>query len=134
MQTVQTFMGHKEKEAAMINTFVHSKRSSDKYFFCAFEFQLWACIVFGTSAVNKKSPKLQNKVEKIYERSLKFLTSLDNDSTVRNSGEKTSFTPARNFAKFFDTPREFQGKKQRPMEIPHGFFLNTLLALEIPLF
>ena len=51
------FMDHKEKEA-MINTFVHSKRSSDKYFFCAFKFQLWPCLVFGTSVVNKTSPKL----------------------------------------------------------------------------
>ena len=113
---LQTFMGHKEKQA-MINTFahlVHSKESRDKYFFCAFKFQLWACLVFGTSVVNKKSPKLQNKVEKIHERSLKFLTSLDNDCTVRNSREKTSFTPAGNFAKLFDTPREFQGQKPKP--------------------
>ena len=115
-------MGHKEKEA-MINTFVHSKRSSDKYFF----------FVHSNFSYGPKSPKLQNKVEKNHERSLKFLTSLDNNSTVRNSREKTSFTPAGNFAKLFDTPREFQGKKPRPMEIAHGFFLNTLLAMEIPL-
>ena len=37
-----------------------------------------------------------------------------------------------NFAKLFDTPSKFQGQKPRPMEIPHGFFLNTL-TLEIPL-
>ena len=33
--------------------------------------------VFGTSVLKSPKPKLQNKVEKIHERNLKFLTSLD---------------------------------------------------------
>ena len=76
--------------------------------------------------------KAQNKVEKIHERSLKFLNKLSLFRTVRNSREKTSFIPAVNLEKLFDTTWKFQGQKPRPMEIPHGFFLNTL-ALEIPL-
>ena len=59
--TLQTFMGHKEKEA-MINTFAHSN------------FNYRPVFVFGTSVL--KSSKINSKVEKIYERSLKFLTSL----------------------------------------------------------
>ena len=100
-------MGHKGKET-MINTFVHSNFSLP-------------VLVFGISVL--KSLKLQNKVEKIHERSLKFpVTSLERKQAF---GEKTSFTPAGNFAKLF-------GTQTRPMEIPSGFFLNTL-ALEIPL-
>ena len=108
---LQTFMGHKEKEA-MINSFVHSKRSSDKYFF-----------VHSNFSYGPKSPKLQNKVEKNHERSLKLLTSLDNNSTVRNSREKTSFTPAGNFAKLFDTPTlgNSKVKNQDPWKLHMGF-------------
>ena len=52
---LQTFMGHKEKET-MIN--------------------ILSCIQISVNIW--QSPKLQNKVEKIHERSLKFLlTSLD---------------------------------------------------------
>ena len=63
---LQAFMGHKEKEA-MINIF-----------FCIQISAIYGPVflsIFGTSVL--KSPKLQNKVEKIHERSLKFLTSLD---------------------------------------------------------
>ena len=34
-----------------------------------------------------------------------------------------AFTPE-NSAKLHETPCKFQGKKPRPMEIPHEFFLN----------
>ena len=54
-------MGH--KYLLYINTLVHSNFSYGPVF------------VFGTSVL--KSPKLQNKVEKIHDRGLKFLTSLD---------------------------------------------------------
>ena len=52
---LQTFMGHKEKEA-MINTFVDSNFS-------------YGCLVWHFS-----SKKSQNKIEKTHERSLKFLS------------------------------------------------------------
>ena len=52
---LQTFMGHKEKEA-MINTFVHSSFN-------------YCCLTLHFS-----SKKSQNKVERIHERSLKFLS------------------------------------------------------------
>ena len=48
-------MGHKEKEA-MINTFVHSNFN-------------YGCLIWHFS-----SKKSQNKIEKIHERSLKFLS------------------------------------------------------------
>ena len=51
---LQTFMGHKEKEV-MINTFAHSNFSH-------------GCLIWHCS-----SKKSQNKVERIHERSLKFL-------------------------------------------------------------
>ena len=50
---LQTFIGHKEK--AIINTFVHSNFN-------------YGCLIWHFS-----SKKSQNKVEKIHERSLKFL-------------------------------------------------------------
>ena len=107
-------MGHKGKET-MINTFVLSNFSLP-------------VLVFGISVL--ESLKLQNKVEKIHERSLKFLvTSLERKQAF---GEKTSFTPAGNFAKLLGAHWKFPGQKSRPMEVPSGFFLNTL-ALEIPL-
>ena len=52
---LQTFMGHKEKEAT-INTFEYSNFS-------------YGCLIWYFS-----SKKSQNKVEKIHERSLKFLS------------------------------------------------------------
>ena len=52
---LQTFMGHKEKEA-MINTFVHSNFN-------------YGCHIWHFS-----SKKSQNKVGKIHERSLNFLS------------------------------------------------------------
>ena len=52
---LQTFMGHKEKEV-MINTFAHSNFNH-------------GCLIWHCS-----SKKSQNKVEKIHERSLKFLS------------------------------------------------------------
>ena len=52
---LQTFMGHKEKEV-MINTFAHSNFN-------------YGCLIWHCS-----SKKSQNKVEKIHERSLKFLS------------------------------------------------------------
>ena len=52
---LQTFMGHKGKEA-MINTFVHSNFN-------------YGCLIWHFS-----SKKSQNKIEKIHERSLKFLS------------------------------------------------------------
>ena len=52
---LQTFMGHKEKEA-MINTFVHSSFN-------------YCCLTLHFS-----SKKSQNKVERIHERSIKFLS------------------------------------------------------------
>ena len=52
---LQTFMGQKEKEA-MINTFVHSNFN-------------YGCLIWHFS-----SKKSQNKIEKIHERSLKFLS------------------------------------------------------------
>ena len=52
---LQTFMGHKEKEA-MINTFVHSNFN-------------YGCLIWHFS-----SKKSQIKIEKIHERSLKFLS------------------------------------------------------------
>ena len=52
---LQKFMGHKEKEA-IINTFVHSNFN-------------YGCLIWHFS-----SKKSQNKVEKIHERSLKFLS------------------------------------------------------------
>ena len=51
---LQTFIGHKEKEA-ITNTFVHSNFN-------------YGCLIWHFS-----SKKSQNKVEKIHERSLKFL-------------------------------------------------------------
>ena len=51
---LQTFIGHKEK--AIINTFVHSNFN-------------YGCLIWHFS-----SKKSQNKVEKIHERSLKFLS------------------------------------------------------------
>ena len=51
---LETFMGHKEKEA-IINTFVHSDFN-------------YGCLIW--HLISKKS---QNKVEKIHEKSLKFL-------------------------------------------------------------
>ena len=51
---LQAFMGHKEKEA-MINTFVHSNFN-------------YGCLIW-----HFNSKKSQNKIEKIHERSLKFL-------------------------------------------------------------
>ena len=52
---LQTFLGHKEKEA-IINTFVHSNFN-------------YGCLIWHFS-----SEKSQNKVEKNHERSLKFLS------------------------------------------------------------
>ena len=52
---LQTFLGHKEKEA-IINTFVHSNFN-------------YGCLIWHFS-----SKKSKNKVEKIHERSLKFLS------------------------------------------------------------
>ena len=61
---LQTFMDHKEKEA-MINIYLCIQISAMGL----------SLFLFGTSVL--KSPKLQNKVEKIHERTLKFLKSLD---------------------------------------------------------
>ena len=52
---LQTFLGHKEKEA-IINTFVHSNFN-------------YGCLIWHFSSKNS-----QNNVEKINERSLKFLS------------------------------------------------------------
>ena len=52
---LQAFMGHQEKEA-MINTFVHSNFNH-------------GCLIWHFS-----SKKSQNKIEKIHEKSLKFLS------------------------------------------------------------
>ena len=60
---LQAFMGHKEKEA-MINTFVHSN------FNCG-------CLIWHFS-----SKKSQNKIEKVHERNLKFLS---NDHVSRSA-------------------------------------------------
>ena len=54
---LQTFMGHKEKEA-MINTFVHSNFN-------------YGCLMCYFS-----SKKSQNKVERIHEKSLKAIIKL----------------------------------------------------------
>ena len=62
---LQTFMDHKEKEA-MLNTFVHSNCNYRPVSYYALQFL-----------------KSQNKIEKIHERSLKFLA-----NKLRNSGEK----------------------------------------------
>ena len=88
---LQTFMGHKGKET-MINTFVHSNFSLP-------------VLVFGISVL--KSLKLQNKVEKIHERSLKFpVTSLERKQAF---GEKNKLHPCWKFCKIVWHPNKTHG-------------------------
>ena len=84
-----------------------------------------AVFVFGTLVL--KSPKI--KLKKFMKGVLKFLASLDCYKFWREN----KLPPLLEILQICLTHLglEILSQKPRPMEIPHGFFLNTLV-LEIP--